>query len=133
MSSQAKQPRVPSDDGIRSVAPSSADALHIQRSEHGSDPTALATPDARAETERTLSEGRLCAFCGTSIGRRRPQARFCSDACRTHWGRQENDRRVARLLATMIRTVHDLRRELALPGGDHGTSDNEEQGGHRDG
>jgi hypothetical protein len=64
------------------------------------------------ETERTDAEAPLCAFCSTPMKGRRPQAKFCSDACRTRSGRVERDRRVATLLDTLVGAVEGLRREL---------------------
>jgi predicted nucleic acid-binding Zn ribbon protein len=40
------------------------------------------------QNERTASAGRLCATCATSLNGRRPQARFCSDRCRTQHRRE---------------------------------------------
>ena len=44
--------------------------------------------DHSSETERRLSGGRLCAGCGTSLEGRRPQAKFCTDACRARTKRE---------------------------------------------
>ena len=117
--------RGPSDDGSCAAPPLSAETPLNECSGEGSDLTPLATPDARTETEPAVSEARLCAFCGTSIGRLRPQARFCSDKCRARWSRQQHARRVDSLLDTLIRTADDLRRELASPSGLRPTSDHQ--------
>jgi hypothetical protein len=69
--------------------------------------------DMSLETERTPASALLCALCGTPMRSRRPQAKFCSDVCRTRAGRLEHDRRVGVMLDTLARTVESLRAELA--------------------
>ena len=44
--------------------------------------------DRLAEPERRLSGEPLCQGCGVSLVARRPQARFCTDACRVRTRRQ---------------------------------------------
>lgn len=68
--------------------------------------------DPRSETERTVSDARLCGFCGTSINRLRRQARFCSDVCRTRFRRDQQQRQVTALLDTLQRSVDELRTAL---------------------
>ena len=64
------------------------------------------TPDDRVpETERRLSGGRLCAGCGASLEGRRPQARFCSDACRARTRREALVRDWLHLRAQIDRLV----------------------------
>ena len=84
--------------------------------------------NVRAENERTLSDARLCAVCGTPIGSRRPQARFCSSVCRARAKRQVQHARVATILDAITQAVEELRRELRLscvPNGIEGDHDHE--------
>src|SRR5712692_266059 len=66
------------------------------------------------QTERTAANALVCAFCRTPMTGRRPQARYCSDACRACGGRQDRNRRLASLLDTITRAVDALRQELDL-------------------
>jgi len=68
--------------------------------------------EVRPETERTVLMGRLCGNCGESIDDRRPQARYCSDRCRTAAHRVERERRLMTLLRGLTLTTGDLRAEL---------------------
>jgi len=62
-----------------------------------------------ARTERTLSSGRLCANCVASLAGRRPQARFCSDRCRSEHRRQLRTTRLQSLVASLEKTVTALK------------------------
>src|SRR5262245_11765194 len=64
------------------------------------------------ETERAVSEARLCAACGVTLANRRPQARFCSARCRTAARRENERRRLNELLDTMQQILDTLRRGL---------------------
>jgi len=78
--------------------------------------TTAVPPDVRLEAERTAADGHPCAFCGTQLrGGRRPEAKFCTDACRARSRRQAQRDRVARLLDTITQATIDLRREVRLP------------------
>jgi hypothetical protein len=68
---------------------------------------------SRPQTERTLSSARLCEGCGTSLGGRRRQARYCSAKCRTLAHRSARQRGITALLTTLERTVASLRQELS--------------------
>ena len=94
----------------------------------------MTQPDlnVRAENERTLSDARLCAVCDTPIGRRRPQARFCSDVCRARARRQDQHARAVIHLDAITRAVEGLRRELGLSPVVHGIEGDHDQEGSRD-
>jgi hypothetical protein len=94
--------------------------------------TTTPTPDVPAESERSAATPRRCGLCGKSIEDLRPQARYCSDACRARGGRQDRDRRVANLLDTIIRAADDLRRELGIPDA-HASTEAPEYGTRHDG
>lgn len=81
----------------------------------------------------TAANDVLCALCGSPMRGRRPQARYCSDACRARGSRQERDRCLTSLLDGITRAVDELRRELDLSGADRGTGAAEQRGVHRDG
>ena len=68
--------------------------------------------ESPSETERTVSSGRLCEGCDTPLVGRRPQARFCSDACRTAERRHRLTTRFLELLTAIEQAVAALRREL---------------------
>jgi hypothetical protein len=70
--------------------------------------------DLFTETERTVSQGRLCATCGVTLTDRRPQARFCSDACRMRFRRQKQATRLNELLTTIEKSTAALRGELEV-------------------
>lgn len=72
--------------------------------------------DMGSETERTLATGRMCTGCGVPLTGRRPQARYCSDRCRTRGGREAHRRRIAGLLDTITDAADALRRELGFLG-----------------
>jgi hypothetical protein len=65
-----------------------------------------------SETERTVSSDRLCEGCDTTLVGRRPQARFCSDACRTAERRPRLTTRLLDLLTAIEQAVAALRCEL---------------------
>jgi predicted nucleic acid-binding Zn ribbon protein len=71
-----------------------------------------AGPDRTPETERPVSEGRVCEGCGTSLSGRRPQARFCSDRCRSQARRDSRSHRLTELVIRLDETVAALAREL---------------------
>ena len=73
---------------------------------------ALRLGDRAPETERPVSEGRVCEGCGKSLTGRRPQARFCSDRCRSRVKRDARSNRLAELANRLDETVVALRREL---------------------
>ena len=95
------------------------------------DAAQMPTSRPAAETERTAGATVLCAICGTPMKGRRPQARFCSDACRARGGRRERDLRVAALMDGIDRVVHDLRKELIPSIADGGASMTEESQVHQ--
>lgn len=70
------------------------------------------------EPERTLSEPRLCGFCGATLTGGRPDARFCRDACRTASGRAAQRQRLVAQLDAIVLAVDALRHELRLDPGD---------------
>jgi predicted nucleic acid-binding Zn ribbon protein len=81
------------------------------------------TLDFLSETERTDSTDRLCGACGTPLRDRRPQARFCSDRCRTQAGRNGQRQRIAAVLDALAEGVHELRQELGIDGTDEPEAD----------
>ena len=60
--------------------------------------------DRLAEPERRLS-GDECEGCGTSLAGRRPQARFCTDACRVRTRRNARLREWLRLRSELDRLM----------------------------
>jgi hypothetical protein len=74
----------------------------------------LPAPEVSPETERTLSEARLCAGCGTALTGRRRQAQHCSARCRAEARRTVRQQRLAAKLEAIVRTVDELRQELGL-------------------
>jgi ferredoxin len=68
--------------------------------------------ESPSETERTVSNDRLCEGCGVPLVRRRPQARFCSDSCRTAVGRHRHTTHLLDLLTAIEMSVAALRSEL---------------------
>ena len=70
--------------------------------------------DKPSGTERTVSNGRLCANCATLIEGRRPQARFCSDRCRTAAHRREREERLRCRLEALEVAAGSLQAELRL-------------------
>jgi endogenous inhibitor of DNA gyrase (YacG/DUF329 family) len=83
------------------------------RSGSGADPS----PDTNLslETERTVSEARSCASCGTSLNGRRRQALFCSARCRTQYGRTLRADKLVALFAALEEAVNALKLELEVP------------------
>src|SRR6476660_587667 len=69
-------------------------------------------PNAHPETERTILNGRPGRFCQKSLNRKRRQARFCTDACRTRFGRGLRTNRIERLLESIVRSAQEVRAEL---------------------
>ena len=67
-----------------------------------------------AETEHAVSGTHLCGCCGKKMTGRRPQARYCSDVCRTRANRRDHERRIAGFLDAIAQAVEGLRRELTL-------------------
>lgn len=80
--------------------------------ENGGEAEVMPAPRSGSETERTISQDRLCRGCGASLVDRRPQARFCSARCRTQARRDRQSDRVAELLDTLTEAVARLCREL---------------------
>jgi predicted nucleic acid-binding Zn ribbon protein len=68
--------------------------------------------DPRPACGRTVSSERLCLVCGRSLTDHRPQARFCSDACRARGRRQTKTGQRLALLDTIGAAVERLRQEL---------------------
>jgi predicted nucleic acid-binding Zn ribbon protein len=68
--------------------------------------------ESASQTEHTVSSDRLCEGCGIPLVGRRPQARFCSDSCRTAVGRHRHTTRLLALLTAIERAVAALRLEL---------------------
>jgi predicted nucleic acid-binding Zn ribbon protein len=77
-------------------------------------PTDTPASDLIPQSEHSVSSDRLCASCGAPLTDRRPQARFCSDRCRTHSGREAQQQRLAALLNVLSEALGDLRRELCV-------------------
>jgi hypothetical protein len=70
--------------------------------------------ESPSQTERTVSEDRLCDDCGTLLTGRRRQAHFCSDRCRTRHGRRIQATRVKDLLVELERIVAALKVEIGV-------------------
>jgi hypothetical protein len=69
----------------------------------------LGNSDRSPETERTVSERRLCASCGAELTGRRRQAQYCSDRCRTTARRRTRSVHLKELLAELERAVADIK------------------------
>ena len=69
-------------------------------------------PESASETERSVSSDRLCEGCGIPLDGRRPQARFCSDSCRTAASRHMQTTHLLDLLTAIEQAVAALRLEL---------------------
>jgi predicted nucleic acid-binding Zn ribbon protein len=78
----------------------------------GPRPLSSSEPNPLSETERTVSSERVCEGCGTALIARRPQARFCSDSCRTDRHRHVRSERLTALLTSLQNIVAELKREL---------------------
>ena len=61
--------------------------------------------DRLAEPERRLSRDAQCEGCGASLAGRRPQARFCTDACRVRARREARLREWLRLRSELDRLM----------------------------
>ena len=68
--------------------------------------------DPSLETERTVSRHHVCDGCGSSLAGKRPQARFCSDECRSAARRLARNTRLDSLLTTIEECLTELRREV---------------------
>jgi hypothetical protein len=82
----------------------------------GGAPIPSPAPESSPETERTVPADRLCEGCNAPLVDRRPQARHCSDRCRTRAHRDRQFGRVVELLDAIAGAVARLRTELDLPG-----------------
>ena len=68
-------------------------------------------PPSDGTTRTSGSDGRFCQECGAVIAGRRRNG-FCSDGCRMHAKRQEDDKRMDTVLAAGEAWFSTLRAEL---------------------